>query len=692
MIAAGFTEETSQPETDYNATQTAADITHAATIVGVIADTAANATITRIPVGLPIGAERRVLRRGANDADVYIGTGLIEVIDGSPDGGIRINAHGGVVLIKKKTATVWETIEATQASGETPLSPATDAVGEQFIGSGAGPAATASSGGVNNSYVINTPATVAGKFDRAEISLAAAGAVTYFVASSSSAGVFTLLRSVTVSGLAGINTHDLDLDVNVGDYVGFRSTAAVHLQTGPQSIYALSGALVGANATLTLSGATQLQFRARIGGEALAKGRIAYSVAKRLDGALAGVVQADAATGDKIVEGAGSISPSVYRNTAFTAGVVYTITVLAKASERSKLNVFANVVATPALNVTFDLLTGVALGGTAAAVASMAYVGGGWWSCRIAFTPTATGSANLQLRTFAVSGAHPYTGDGVSGLFVSSISILPAGGADLYAGIGAAFATTAWVKAGCTVTADVAGAFPSLSAVVAEGARAAFLGASAGSGNSSFVGKWAALGTSITQRNLYTSVLAAMLPGMVLTNLGVSGASLGAGGNSHDGTLVITNQISSIPSDAKLVTLEAGTNDFGAALVALGVLGDTTTATFYGALFNAATAIRAQAPNALIVFLTPYSSDSRFAAHSHTFVRSDGAQLRQFQQAVVDVARYTGWPVVDVGREAGINSFTAGSLTSDGLHINAGGGQRFARFVHGALMNLELLP
>jgi hypothetical protein len=105
--------------TDYNATQTAADVTHAATIVGVIADTAANATITRIPVGLPIGAERRVLRRGANAADVYIGTGLIEIIDGSPDGGIRINATGGVVLLKKTTATVWETIEATQASGAT---------------------------------------------------------------------------------------------------------------------------------------------------------------------------------------------------------------------------------------------------------------------------------------------------------------------------------------------------------------------------------------------------------------------------------------------------------------------------------------------------------------------------------------------------------------------------------------------
>lgn len=105
---------------EYNATQTTGNVTHGDDIVGVIARTAANATNTRFPEGLPIGTERKVKRIGANNADIYIDDGTTEIIDGSGDGGIRINVDGGYVMIKKRTATAWETVEISSASISTP--------------------------------------------------------------------------------------------------------------------------------------------------------------------------------------------------------------------------------------------------------------------------------------------------------------------------------------------------------------------------------------------------------------------------------------------------------------------------------------------------------------------------------------------------------------------------------------------
>jgi hypothetical protein len=126
VLALGFTEITGAGEL-YNAIQTAANVTHGATVRGVYARTTANATETRFPVGLPVGTERRVSREGANNADVYIGDGTVEIIDASGDGGIRLNFDRGYVLIKKTGATTWETRESAHAGigggGTTPATP-----------------------------------------------------------------------------------------------------------------------------------------------------------------------------------------------------------------------------------------------------------------------------------------------------------------------------------------------------------------------------------------------------------------------------------------------------------------------------------------------------------------------------------------------------------------------------------------
>lgn len=187
---------------------------------------------------------------------------------------------------------------------------------------------------------------------------------------------------------------------------------------------------------------------------------------------------------------------------------------------------------------------------------------------------------------------------------------------------------------------------------------------------------WAALGTSITSQAHYTTPLAALL-GLTLVNLGVSGGHLSTptiGG----GGLEIYNSIADIPSGADLVTLEAGVNDFIRAS-ALGTSADMTTATFYGALHKAGTDILAANALRTLVFFTPYSIEAGASADWNT-ANANANTFAQFQQAVRDVARHLGCPVIDIGGESGISAQTAAIYLSDGLHINSAGGQRFAQY------------
>ncbi|TIS62239.1 SGNH/GDSL hydrolase family protein [Mesorhizobium sp.] len=199
--------------------------------------------------------------------------------------------------------------------------------------------------------------------------------------------------------------------------------------------------------------------------------------------------------------------------------------------------------------------------------------------------------------------------------------------------------------------------------------------------------KWAALGDSITIAGFYTSVIASQT-GMVLTNLGVSGASLGQSTTAY-ASFGIYNQIANIPADSEVVTIAAGINDFGAQEVVLGVLGQTTTATFYGALWAAVVAIRTQAPNAKIIFFVPYSGDSTHATHRIMRTNGQGNTLDQFMRAVREVALLTSCAYLDVGGESGLGYFMPASYTSDGLHINAAGGLRYGTYCVEGLRRLK---
>ncbi|RWE09951.1 MAG: SGNH/GDSL hydrolase family protein [Mesorhizobium sp.] len=378
----------------------------------------------------------------------------------------------------------------------------------------------------------------------------------------------------------------------------------------------------------------------------------------------------------KLVEPSGSASPSVYQAKSAVLGDAVVWKVIAKKAERYRLNLFSNSAAI--FNCTFDVENGTASGTGASIVA----LGNGWYECTVTVTATASASTNWQHRIFAASGTHPYVGDGASGLYVQSSKLHLNGGANLF-GDSENLSTSAWTKsAGVTTVANAA----LYLGLLANGADIG--GDPYEDGSTELIAlKWAALGDSITIAGFYTSVIASQT-GMVLTNLGVSGASLGQSTTAY-ASFGIYNQIANIPADSEVVTIAAGINDFGAQEVVLGVLGQTTTATFYGALWAAVAAIRTQAPNAKIIVFVPYSGDSTHATHRIMRTNGQGNTLDEFMRAVREVALLTSCAYLDVGGESGLGYFMPASYTSDGLHINAAGGLRYGTYCVEGLRRLS---
>jgi hypothetical protein len=390
-------------------------------------------------------------------------------------------------------------------------------------------------------------------------------------------------------------------------------------------------------------------------------------------GAIATTVQAqlDGVATQRIVEDAGSnLTPRFWRGIAWTSGQSYTAEWIIKASGRSRASIFSNGGAF--FNAICNLETGIATG----TGASIENLGGGWFACRQTIAATASVTANLQFQILPASGAQPYAGDGTSGLLVYRMSLKGAGGAELLLSnldVSAAF----WTRQHITVTANQGRYIPLQAALQANTPAPTVV--------VPLALKWTALGSSITAQGFYTGPLAERT-GWILTNAGVSGASCGQASNGHSGSLGIFNAIASIPTDSQVVTLECGTNDNGAAAVPLGALGDTTTATFYGAVYASIVAIQTRAPSAKIILLTPYSGGTSpgggTSTHRHGVTNTAGHNLGQYQRAVVEVGRLLSVPVIDVGQESGIGLLTSGVFTSDGLHINSVGGAKYATFAN----------
>jgi hypothetical protein len=120
---------------------------------------------------------------------------------------------------------------------------------------------------------------------------------------------------------------------------------------------------------------------------------------------------------DKVIENTDNNSHGIFQAITNTSGQQYSVSVYAKAAERSWLIIYIS--GGPGQGRFFNLSNGT-LGGVfsiAPNASSITDVGNGWYRCSITYTAT-DGSSNVSIYTAIADGTDSYAGDGTSGILI----------------------------------------------------------------------------------------------------------------------------------------------------------------------------------------------------------------------------------------------------------------------------------
>lgn len=119
--------------------------------------------------------------------------------------------------------------------------------------------------------------------------------------------------------------------------------------------------------------------------------------------------------GDKLYENTANGYHQTYQTFSTSSGVTYTLTIYAKAGERSIIDLYLQL--PTSVNASFNLINGVATQVTGTTNPTMTNVGNGWWRCSI--TSTATGATTGYMNVIMNNGSTSfYTGNGFNGVYL----------------------------------------------------------------------------------------------------------------------------------------------------------------------------------------------------------------------------------------------------------------------------------
>jgi lysophospholipase L1-like esterase len=198
-------------------------------------------------------------------------------------------------------------------------------------------------------------------------------------------------------------------------------------------------------------------------------------------------------------------------------------------------------------------------------------------------------------------------------------------------------------------------------------------------------------GTSITQlcadytNGGYLGVVKSKLGLVSYDNKGLSGNPIahGTGNGNGIGALIESTNL----SDYDIITIEGGTNDFklNVEIGTISAMGsnfnkDTTV----GALQSAIEYIFRNKPTAkILVILDPQRNNANYDIY---YTNSAGYKLKDYLNAIQNVAMLYGIPVCDWYSTSGINNLSMSTFLEDGLHPNAIGYERLGELVVNALI------
>lgn len=142
--------------------------------------------------------------------------------------------------------------------------------------------------------------------------------------------------------------------------------------------------------------------------------------------------------------------------------------------------------------------------------------------------------------------------------------------------------------------------------------------------------------------------------------------------------------------DADVVVVFGGTNDYGHGDAAFGTMDDRTEETFCGAFHCLLQKLIARYPKAQLVVMTPLHRLNEETVYNEFGVRQV-ASLRNYVDAISEIAAYYAIPVLDLYRVSGLQPAVSSlqeQYMPDGLHPNDAGHERMAQKLQGFLNTL----
>ena len=195
-----------------------------------------------------------------------------------------------------------------------------------------------------------------------------------------------------------------------------------------------------------------------------------------------------------------------------------------------------------------------------------------------------------------------------------------------------------------------------------------------------FIGDSITYGANTTKT--YHAYLNEMIQFSSYSSNGISGRCYSVTSNYETRNNPLAQNIQSIDiSNKDLITIFMGTNDFGHN-TPLGEITDTTDVSFYGAINYVINYIITNNPSARLILITPLH---RLAGSTYSDKQKNGQDLN-----LIDYINAIK-SIIDLYRESGLDpniSSINSTYFADGLHPNASGHERIAKFIYNKLFTL----